>query len=94
MYVGSLNDISAIESFKRECTVMAKLQSNGIAHPNIVQMVCCCWTSNLMLMLEYHPLGSLREVMNILVENPIFFGEGVDWTRSSFSGVIQIAIQC
>ena len=60
MYVRGVNDAAAIESFKRECEIMAELQKNGASHPNIVQMLYCCWTSTLMLMLEYHPLGSLR----------------------------------
>ena len=41
MYVSDVKDKDAIESFKRECEIMAELQKNGASHPNIVQMLYC-----------------------------------------------------
>ena len=79
MYVSDVKDKDAIESFKRECEIMAELQKNGASHPNIVQMLYCCWTSSLMLMLEYHPLGSLREVLDLEVLTPGAHGKILKW---------------
>ena len=79
MYVSGVNDKDAIESFKRECEIMAELQKNGASHPNIVQMLYCCWTSTLMLMLDYHPLGSLREVLDLEVLMPGARGKALKW---------------
>ncbi len=71
-----------IENFKRECFVMARLQKDGVAHPNIVQMLHCCWKSNLLLLLDYYPLGSLRDVLDAEVRMPGWYGEELRWIDS------------
>ena len=53
-----------IELFREECVLMANLQRNkGISHPNLVQMLHCCWENEMLLILEYCEMGSLDEVM-------------------------------
>ena len=64
MFIKSSAAEAAIQSFREECLSMAKLQIDGVSHPNLVQMLYCCWTSSLMLLMEYHPLGSLRDAVD------------------------------
>ena len=79
MYVGGEDDVASIDRFRGECVIMAKLQTGGVSHPNIVQMMYCCWKSSLMLMLEYYELGSLCETLHVCKQNPMAFGERVSW---------------
>ena len=55
---------SALDTFSKEALVMALLQGDlGISHPNLVQMVHCCWEGELLLLLDYYPLGSLGDAL-------------------------------
>ena len=79
-----------IENFKRECFVMARLQKDGVSHPNIVQMLHCCWKSSLLLILDYYVLGSLREVLDVDIRMPNGTERSLCWidSLSSQKGVL------
>ena len=65
-------DISQITAaaFRKECNLMALLQKGGMSHPNLVQMLFCCWDRELLLMLEYCELGSLENLYILAMETP------------------------
>ena len=54
---------AVISDFRNECTMMAKLQANGKAHPYLVQMLFCSWDKELILCLEFCELGGLDAVL-------------------------------
>ena len=88
MHVHGEDDMVSIDRFRSECVIMAKLQSGGMSHPNIVQMIYCCWKSSLMLMLEYYPLGSLCEALHVCKRNPMAYGETLSWVYEGKEGVL------
>ena len=49
---------------------MANLQADGVAHPNIVQMLYCCWDTELLLCLAYYHRGSLHDILADSQEQP------------------------
>ena len=65
-------DISQITAaaFRKECNLMALLQKGGMSHPNLVQMLFCCWDRELLLMLEYCELGSLENLYILAMKTP------------------------
>ena len=87
-YVCGDDDVASVDRFRSECTIMAKLQSGGISHPNIVQMMYCCWKSSLMLVLEFYELGSLRETLHVCKQNPMAYGEPILWVDEENEGVL------
>ena len=63
---GGALDNNQISKFCAEAKLMATLQSRngGISHPNLVQMKRCCFEGNeLMLVLQFHELGTLEDVL-------------------------------
>ena len=83
MFINGEDDINAIEMYKKECLVMARLQqSGGIAHPNIIQMNHCCWQGELLLLLEYCPLGSLDDLIVAALNGNDAFVQGLQWKTS------------
>ena len=56
---------NAIQFFKTESQLMVSLQDGGVAHPNIAQLLYVCWESELSIVLEYYPLGSLDKVFQL-----------------------------
>ncbi len=87
IYLKSKSDTSSVKAFKEECSVMATLQSNGVSHPNLVQLLFCCWEEDLLLVLEYHALGSFRDVVSTARQNPLCFGEKLTWRKDTGDGV-------
>ena len=83
-----------IEAFKRECLVMAQLQQGGVSHPNIAQMLYC-WNSSLLLILDYYVLGSLREVLDVNIRMPNWYGEELCWVNpnSSQKGTVYCCVE-
>ena len=79
MYMRSKIDVETIKRFKQECATMAKLQSNGISHPNIAQMMYCCWTSSLLLVIDFYPLGSIKDVISVARSDKLAYGEALGW---------------
>ena len=65
-------DVSHITAaaFRKECNLMALLQKGGTSHPNLIQMLFCCWDRELLLMLEYCELGSLESVYMLAMKTP------------------------
>ena len=94
-YLGTERDCLWVEKFRRECSLHAKMQMNGESHPNIVQMVYCCWEQSLLLMLHYHPLGSLLDVLSISMADPMVYGERMSWIDGSGKpGVLSKIAMC
>ena len=81
MFMKNDVDADAVEMFRKECTMMARLQRNGVSHPHIAQMVYCCWENGLFLVLDYYPLGALRDVVEVAKVNPNTFGEPLTFSR-------------
>ncbi len=80
IYLSEENLINIVTRFKHECEIMARMQSSdGVSHRNIVQMVGCCWKRSLRLLLDYYPLGSLRDVLAISEGNRGMYGEELSW---------------
>ena len=88
VYVKSANDIGAIENFKAECMLMAKLQVDGTSHSNLVQMINCCWEAELLLIIDYYQLGSLDDVLELYKEDSLAYGEAMGWTMGSNMGAL------
>ena len=43
---------------------MARLQlKGGVSHKNLVQMLHCCWEGEMMIVLPFYELGSLRSIL-------------------------------
>ena len=55
---------TALTVYLNEALMMAAMQgASGVSHPNLVQMLHCCWEEELLLVLEYFPLRSLDSMM-------------------------------
>ena len=80
-----------IEAFQRECNLMAEIQHNGFAHPNLVQMRFCSWDRELLLILEYCELGALDDALDAEAK---LAGEqrGMTWSGALLNIVKDIAI--
>ena len=58
------NETEDVLQFREECNLMAKLQSGGVSHKNLVQMLFVCWESELLLLLEFHELGDVAAILH------------------------------
>ena len=69
--------------FRKEALMMATIQGDaGVSHPNLVQMLHCSWDGELLIVLEYFPWGSLKDVFesqNGSDEDDV--GEAFQWSH-------------
>ena len=73
-------------AFRKECNLMALLQKGGMSHPNLIQMLFCCWDRELLLMLEYCELGSLESLYTLAMETPeSSVSRALTWEREADS---------
>ena len=45
------------------CAVARLQQKDGVSHKNLVQMLHCCWEGEMMIVLPFYELGSLRAIL-------------------------------
>lgn len=67
-------DENETTKFREEALMMAKLQSNAKfavdgklrSHRNLVQMLHCCWTGEMMIVLPFYELGSMDDALQAI----------------------------
>ena len=79
------------ERFRSEIELMAKLQENGGGHPNVVQLMYCCYEKELMICLEFCRVGSIEDIGAKALSSPPF-SRLLTWNRDEFVGDDSFAV--
>ena len=81
------NMYAATENFMSEALMMATLQGDvGVSHPNLVQMLYCCWNAQLLIVYEYFPLGSVDALISEVSEESCSWRHTFVWSCSDNMG--------
>jgi len=89
-----------IQKFREECVLMATLQRNkGMSHPNLVQMLHCCWENEMLIVLEFCQMGSLDAVLTGAAEGKSGILKYMTWSTKivdpePFSGETEASDDC
>ena len=73
----------ALENFRTEAMIMAELQGDlGISHPNLVQMLHCCYDREFLIILKHFELGSLDSQLCNAAKETCTWRDDFLWSRA------------